>query len=102
MTDGDRSFVIHGGADEVRARDGIPDRLAFSRNPSAAHRARQWVRDQGYRVSIKNYNNSPTLIATAGSEDLWSTASSDNEHLATARLLLLLAAEGVIELREAP
>jgi len=72
----------------------------ISRDPRGAHRARQWMRAQGYEVSLHDDAACATLPYIEGEQEHREWAVIDegaDEHTLSARLLLLLAAEGVIE-----
>jgi len=81
-----------------------------SRTAEGAHRAREWLRGQKYhgkqiRVDIFQQDTGAFMArayywmkgATPPSNVTIAKANAPNEHLATARLILVLAAEGVLD-----
>ena len=72
------------------------DCLQYSRTPEGAYRAREWLRERVDRAVVV-YSSDDPCAGLAGYGGPNPAVYAPTEHLATARLLLLLAAEGVLE-----
>lgn len=73
------------------------DALRTSRTAKGAHRAREWLREKGARLRLSDQDDHSVAIFANGLTVVGVCVSAPTEHLATARLLLVLAATGELE-----
>lgn len=92
LTDGDQSVSMDGA---LKVVEGVhtPAYISVSQSPIGAHRAREWIRKQG-RLPCVSHTQDGYI---AGITIEHTVRANKSEHLATARLLLLLVAKGVVE-----
>lgn len=79
----------------------LPDRLKASRTPGGAYRARKWMRERGFPLEMveKQTAGGPIWIRAFEPGGLTRAARvyAPDEHLATARALLVLAVKGHLD-----